>query len=56
MKSLRQICTAAFLTLALTIAVYAGQIQCPAAVPPPPPTGGDATATVIMMVVGVIYR
>jgi hypothetical protein len=55
MKSLRQLCATTILTLTLTVAAYAGQIQCPAAVPPPP-TGGDTTATIILAVVTVIYR
>ena len=55
MKSLRQTCATAILTLTLTIAAYAGQIQCPAGVPPPPPTGGDTTAQIILAVISVVY-
>ncbi len=55
MKSLRQTCATAILTVALTVAAYAGQIQCPAAVPPPP-AGGDTTATVVLAIITVIYR
>lgn len=52
MKPLRQTCAAAILTLTLTVAAYAGQIQCPAAVPT---TGGDTTATIVLAIVSVIY-
>ena len=59
MKTLRRTCAATILTLALALAVLAGEIDCPGAVsPPPPPTGTTSTDTittsVILAIVNVI--
>lgn len=59
MKSLRQTCAVAVLTLVLSAPVFAGQVNCPGAVPPPPPpptetTTTSITTTVILAIVSLI--
>ena len=51
MKSLLRTGAAVFLTLTLTVAAYAGQVQCPAAVP----SNSDTTTTIILAVLSVVY-
>ena len=46
MKTLRTICTTAILALALSVPVYAGQIETPGYTPPPPPPPPELVVTV----------
>jgi hypothetical protein len=46
MKNLRQLCGGVVLLLALTVSVFAGQINCPGVVDPPPDTPPTATGQV----------
>lgn len=57
MKTLRQICVAVILTMALAISVLGGDIHCPAATSPAP--GGTSpsasiTTTVILTIISLI--
>ena len=57
MKTLRQMCGGMILTVALTVSVLAGEIDCPGYVPPPPPPTGTSsgiTTTVILALVRLI--
>jgi hypothetical protein len=46
MKTLKTICTTAILALALSVPVYAGQIETPGYTAPPPPPPPDSIVTV----------
>lgn len=58
MKSLRRTYAVAVLTVLLSVPVFAGQINCPGAVPPPPPptetTATSITTSVILVITGLI--
>ena len=57
MNALRRICAATILTLALTVSVLAGEIDCPGVVaPPPPPTGMTSTSSITTNVVLAIVN
>lgn len=46
MKTLKAICTAAILALALSVPAYAGEMATPGYVPPPPPPPAEESITV----------
>lgn len=46
MKTLKAVCTAAILALALSIPVYAGEMLTPGVTPPPPPPPAEDSITV----------
>jgi hypothetical protein len=54
MRSLRQTCAATILTLALSVFVLAGQIQCPGAPAPPPPTQSSVVTTILLAIVSLV--
>ena len=60
MKTLRQVCAVAVLTLLLSASAFAGQVNCPGVVAPPPPPTTETTATdslttsVILVIVSLI--
>ena len=60
MKSLRQACAIASLSMALVGSVSAGIISSPgAAAPPPPPTSSttsDALTEILITMLGTLYR
>jgi hypothetical protein len=45
MKTLRQACAIAALTVLLSASTFAGQVNCPGVVDPPPPPTSETTAT-----------
>ena len=59
MKTLRQVCAVAVLTLLLSASALAGQVNCPGVAAPPPPTTETAatdslTTSVILVIVSLI--
>jgi hypothetical protein len=57
MKNLHQTCAATILTLALTVSVFAGQIDCPGAPSPAPTTqSSSVAATVILTLISLVRR
>jgi hypothetical protein len=61
MKTLRQTCAVAVLTVLLSVCAFAGQINCPGVVSVPPPPNetstsieSDITTTLLFTVISVI--
>ncbi len=58
MKTLRQTCAVAVLTLLLSVSLFAGQVNCPGKTDPPLLTEttitSDITTSVIVTIVGLI--
>ena len=56
MKTLRQACAVAVLTVLLSASAFAGQVNCPGVVstPPPPTEAESLTTNVILVVVSLI--
>ena len=57
MNTLRRMCALAILSLAITVSVFAGQIDSPGVAAPPPPTTSPTsiiTTTLIVTIVSLI--
>ena len=58
MKTLRQTCVAAILSLALAVSVLAGHMDttgAPAPAPSPTPSASTTTTTIVLTVLSLIY-